>query len=495
MAQSGGPIGRYILGQSRTALPLIGAAEAAGLSRRSRVYKSCLKAIIDGRLWPGARMPAARDLAREWGISRNTIDEALLQLAADGFLERRVGDGTYVAQQLPGRLAEQPREPRAASRAGQRALERFSAGARTAVDTHVAHGMPRPRAFLGAFPALELFPLRLWQRLTARRLRDGRRLLGYFPSMGYAPLREATCRHLALTRGVVCAPEQVMILNSAMQALDLIVRVVLERGDEACVEEGGYPNVRVALSMAGVKHSAIRVDAEGMDVGAMRGRAPGLVHVTPAVHYSTGAQLSLKRRLALLRLAERNGAWIVEDDYWGEFTHDGRPLETLQALDRGGRVLHVGSFSSSVFPSLRLAYLVIPAPMVAVFEAVRAQTDDHTHGIHQAVLADFIDEGHLSAHLRRMRPIYKERRDVLLEACARWLPRCKSGPATAGLSVALNLPRGEADTALRERASKLGLDLMQLSRFDPALNGFLMGFAALTPSTIRDGVKRLATRL
>jgi GntR family transcriptional regulator/MocR family aminotransferase len=486
------------LGQSVVAaVTLIDGAEAAGLSRRSRVYKSCLKAILDGRLWPGARMPAARELARAWEISRNTIDEALLQLQADGFLERRVGDGTYVAERLPGRLAEQPREPRAASRAGQRALERYSAGARTAVDSHVPHGMPRPRAILGAFPALDLFPLRLWQRLTARRLRDGRRLLGYFPSMGYEPLREATCRHLALTRGVVCTPEQVMILNSAMQALDLIVRVVIERGDEAWVEEGGYPNVRVALSMANVKHSAIRVDAEGLDVGAIqsRARAPGLVHVTPAVHYSTGAQLSLKRRLALLRWAERTGAWIVEDDFWGEFTHEGRPLETLQSLDRGGRVLHVGSFSSSVFPSLRLAYLVIPPAMVPVFEAVRAQTDDPTHGIQQAVLAVFIDEGHLSAHLRRMRPIYKERRDVLLEACAKWLPRCEPGPATAGFSVALNVPRGQPDTALRERAGKLGLDLMQLSRFDPALNGFLMGFAALTPAAIRDGVKRLATLL
>ncbi|HET6265097.1 MAG TPA: aminotransferase class I/II-fold pyridoxal phosphate-dependent enzyme, partial [Usitatibacter sp.] len=230
--------------RTQIAFGLLEGTEAEGLSRRTRIYKSCLKAILDGRLWPGARLPSARELAREWKVARNTIDEALLQLQADGLLERRVGDGTYVAERLPARLAEAPRAPRPASRAGQLALEKFSEGARTAVGTHVPHGMPRPRAFLGAFAATDLFPLRTWQRLTARRLRDGRRLLGYFPSMGYAPLREAASRYLALSRGIVCAPEQVMILTSAMQAVDLIARVLLDHGDQAWVEEGGYPNVR-----------------------------------------------------------------------------------------------------------------------------------------------------------------------------------------------------------------------------------------------------------
>jgi GntR family transcriptional regulator/MocR family aminotransferase len=470
---------------------------AARLTTRSLVYKSCLKAILDGRLWPGARLPSSRSLASDWKIARNTIDDALMQLQADGFLERRTGDGTYVARRLPVLLGAGtlPRM-RPASRAGRLAVATFSAWARSAVDTHVPQAAPRPRAFLAAFPALEAFPLRLWQRLTARCLRsEARGLLHYFPSMGYGPLREATARHLALTRGVVCSPDQVMILNSSMQALDLAGRVLLERGDEAWIEAGGYPNVRVSLSMSGPKLVPVPVDDEGLDVKAGRARSRGavLAHVTPACHYATGAPMSLKRRLALLQWAESAGAWIVEDDYQGEFHYDERPVETLYSLDRGARVLHVGTFTNALFPSLRLSYLVIPLAMCEVFEAVRAQLDDHTHGIHQAVLADFIDEGHLSAQIRRMRAIYKERRDALLGACDHHLGPGLLGPAVAGMSVALHLPRAVDDRALRQRGAGAGLELMPLSRYDASLNGLLLGYTALTPAAIREGMRKLAT--
>jgi GntR family transcriptional regulator/MocR family aminotransferase len=470
--------------------------EARRLTRRSLVYKSCLKAILDGRLWPGARLPAARELARDWKVARNTIDEALMQLQADGFLDRRTGDGTYVARQLPVRVLDgTPARTRPASRAGRLAVATFSAWARSAVDSHLPQAAPRPRAFLAASPALEGFPLRLWQRLTARCLRnESRGLLNYFPPMGYGPLREATARHLALTRGVVCSPDQVMILNSSIQGLDLIGRVLLERGDEAWVEAGGYPNVRVSLSMSGVKPVGVPVDEEGLDVGAGRARARGavLAHVTPACHYATGAPMSLKRRLALLQWAELAGAWIVEDDYQGEFHYEDRPVETLYSLDRSARVLHLGTFTNSLFPSLRLSYMVIPHSMCEVFEAVRAQLDDHTHGIHQAVLADFIDEGHLGSHLRRMRPIYRERRDALLGAFDRHLRVGTLGPAVAGMSVALHLPRAIDDRALRRRGTEAGLELMPLSRYDASLNGLLLGYTALTPAQIRDGVRRLS---
>jgi len=349
---------------------------------------------------------------------------------------------------------------------------------------------------MGGFPALDAFPIELWQRLTARRLRnDGRALLAYFPSMGHGPLREAAARHLALVRGVVCSPDQVMILNSSIQGVDLIGRVLAERGDEAWVEEAGYPNVRVSLSMSGVKTVNVPVDGEGIDVAAGRARARDavLAHVTPACHYATGARLSLKRRLALLPWAESAGAWIVEDDYQGEFNYEARPPETLYSLDRGARVLHLGTFTNSMFPSLRLSYLVIPPSMCAVFEAVRAQLDDHTHGISQAVLADFINEGHFSAHLRRMRPIYRERRDALLDACDRYLPQGTPGPALAGMNMALHLPRSIPDRTLRARGLEAGLALMPLSRYHAALNGLHLGFTALTPAQIRDGARRLAT--
>jgi GntR family transcriptional regulator/MocR family aminotransferase len=477
-------------------IALLEGPEVAGMSRATQVYKTCLEAILDGRLWRGARLPSARELAGEWGIARNTIDEALMQLQADGFLERRVGDGTYVAQQLPARFGSQePRKMRAASRAGQMALETFSAWAQSAVSSHVPQAAPRPRAFMGGFPALDAFPLAQWQRIHARRMRsEGSALLTYFPTMGYGPLREAVARHLSSGRGVVCSPDQVMILTSSIQGLDLIARVLAERGDEVWMEESGYPNVRVSLSMSGVKPVGVPVDDEGLDVAAGRARARNatLVHVSPACSYATGAQLSLRRRLALLQWAESAGAWIVEDDYQGEFTHEGRPLETLYSLDRGARVLHLGTFTNSMFPSLRLSYMVIPPAMCAVFEAVRSQLDDHTHGISQAVLADFIEEGHFAAHLRRMRPIYRERREALLEACERYLPRATVGAAVAGMNVALHLPRSIPDRSLRDRGGAAGLALMPLSRYAPGLNGLHLGFTALAPAAIREGARRLA---
>jgi len=288
-----------------------------------------------------------------------------------------------------------------------------------------------------------------------------------------------------------------MILTSSIQGLDLIGRVLAERGDEVWVEEAGYPNVSVSLSMSGVKPVAIRVDEEGLDISAARARSrtATLVHVAPACNYATGAQLSAKRRLELLQWAEGTGAWIVEDDYQGEFVHEGRPLETLYSLDRGARVLHLGTFTNSMFPSLRLAYLVIPTAMCAVFAAVRSQLDDHTHGFAQAVLADFIDEGHFASHLRRMRALYRERRDALVDACDRHLPRATLGPTFAGMNAALHLPRSMPDRSLREQGAQAGLALMPLSRFHPALNGLHLGYTALTPAAIRDGARRLAALL
>ena len=196
--------------------------------------------------------------------------------------------------------------------------------------------------------------------------------------------------------------------------------------------------------------------------------------------------------MALLQWAEKARAWVVEDDYQGDFTHEGHALETLYALDRGARVLHVGTFTTALFPSLRLSYLVIPAPMCEVFEAVRMQLDDHTHGIAQAVLADFIDEGHLAAHLRRMRPIYRERRDVLVDAFSRHLPEARLSPCLAGMHATLHLPPKVEDRALRQRGFDAGLSLMPLSRYSSRFNGLLLGFTALTPPQIREGAKKVA---
>jgi GntR family transcriptional regulator/MocR family aminotransferase len=322
-------------------------------------------------------------------------------------------------------------------------------------------------------------------------------LLGYFPSLGHSPLREATARHLASTRGIACDPAQVMILNSSMQAADLIARVLLERGDAVWIEDPCFPNLRSVLSMSGARIVPVPVDAHGLaiDEGARRG-APALVYVTPSCQYPTGVVLSLERRLALLRHAETCGAWIIEDDYQSEFTYTGRPVASIHSLDRSERTLYIGTFTNSVFPSLRLAYVVLPSPLVPVFEAVRRQLDDHTHGAMQAVLADFMDGGHFNAHLRRMRLLYHGRRDALIAACARSLPATAIlGPATSGMNAALHLPARFADVGVAARAAAAGVRVQPLSRYasgTKAGNGLLLGYTALTERRIAAGIARLA---
>jgi GntR family transcriptional regulator/MocR family aminotransferase len=480
-------------------MPLNTGPGMEGLGLRAQIYKTCLDAIFDGRLAPGTRLPSARQLALDWKVARNTVDEAIAELQSAGFVIRRVGDGTFVARDVPRPRSGKIRAP---SAIGRSALRTVSARGRRTSTAYSPASQPRPEAFVGGLPALDQFPVDLWRRLVARRLRSsGRALLGYVDPMGYLPLRESTARHLATTRGIVCSAEQVMIVYSSVQAVDLVVRVLLDPGDAAVVEDPGFPNLHVTLAMTGTRVIPVPVDAGGIDVarGVHAIRDAGLVYVTASCQYPTGVPLALERRLDLLRWAERTGAWIVEDDYQSEFTYEGRPIAAIHSLDRSERVLYLGTFSGSVFPSLRLAYLVLPKPLVAVFRAIRAQLDDHTHGLAQAVLADFIDGGHFSAHLRRMRSIYLARRDALRAACARELSgRARLGPTVSGMSAALHLPARISDRGFVARAHGAGLRLMPLSRYCAGaarLNGLLLGYAALSERQIAAGVVRLAALL
>jgi len=479
-------------------VPLLTGPGADGLSLRDQIYKTCLAGIVDGRLAAGARLPSARQLAHDWRISRNTVDDAIAQLHAEGFLVRRVGDGTFVAPQPRSTpLARTKRRPPSAL--GRKALAGVSAWGRSATSSYTPASVPRAEPFLAGMAALDAFPLALWRRLAARRWRiGGGALLGYFPSLGHGPLCEATARHLAIARGVECDPGQIMILNSSMQAVDLVARVLLERTDSVWIEDPCLPNLRAVLAMSGARIVPIPVDAHGLDVkeGARVAPSAALVYVTPSCQYPTGVTLSLERRLALLRHAELSGAWILEDDFQSEFTYQGRPIASLHSLDRGERTLYIGTFTNSVFPSLRLAYVVLPRNLVPVFEAIRRQSDDNTHGYMQAVLADFLDGGHFSAHLRKMRSLYHERRDALVSACARWLPDTVThGPATSGMHVALRLPARLPDQAVAARAASAGLRVQPLSRYASGThrhNGLLLGYTALTERRITAGIARLA---
>ncbi|HVT57096.1 MAG TPA: PLP-dependent aminotransferase family protein [Thermoanaerobaculia bacterium] len=493
-----------------------------------QIYQRIRKAILAGNLGPGARLPSTRTLAADLGVSRITTELAYAQLDSEGFLVRRVGAGTFVGQFQPaGRLHPRPavaaarpgaagnptpggiagqgrvrgREEAAPARAEPRCLSRRGqtiAGAGACVEPIAV------QAFNAGLPALEAFPVQTWNRLLARRCRlSGAQLLGYGEPAGFRPLREAVAEYLAAARGVACNPEQVIILTSSQQALDLAARLLLDPGDAAWLEEPGYPGARAALLAAGGRIVPVPVDERGLDVEAGRALAPAarLAYVTPSHQYPTGATMSLERRLALVRWAESAGAWVLEDDYDSEFRYSGRPLAALQGLDSSRRVIYIGTFSKVMFPSLRLAYLVTPDDLVDAFVAAVSLTVGHAPQLAQAVLADFLAQGQFSAHLRKMRALYGERRELFLRAAAAELGgRLRLGPSDAGLQVAAYLADGGADgegddRAVAQRGARHGLSLVPLSRYylgDRARPGLLLGYAGLAPAAARQGLRRLA---
>jgi len=468
-----------------------------------QLYDGLRTAILAGTLPPGTRLPASRGLARELGVSRNTVLNAYEQLLAEGYLEGRAGSGTFVPQSLPEDLLQvrKVEKTHRAVRPVRRSLsQRGELLAGTSVSVSRGRGQPRP--FRPGVPAFDAFPFRIWNRLVARRWkRPTAELLGYGDPAGYGPLREALAAHLATARAVRCDPEQVILVNGSQQALDLTTRLLLDPGDVTWVEDPCYPGARGALQAAGARVVSVPVDGEGLDVAAGIARSPQarLVYVTPSHQYPLGVTMSLSRRLALLDWARRAGAWIVEDDYDSEFRYAGRPLAALQGLDRDGRVIYVGTFSKVLFPSLRLGYLVVPPDLAGPFAAACAVTDRHAPTPIQAVVADFIAEGHFVRHVRRMRTLYAERQAVLLRAARRELDGLLEVNANeTGLHLIGWLADGEDDRAVSDAVLAAGVEAPALSAYHavpPPRGGLLLGYAACEPRLIRDGVRRLAGAL
>jgi len=362
--------------------------------------------ILAGRLRPGARLPATRDLAGQYGLARGTIVNAFEQLKSEGYLSGSVGSGTYVNETLPDELLQVGRPAGARRPAGGPPRRRLSGFGRRVAP--LPEYDPRPaRAFRTDLPALDLFPTALWAQIAARRWRRASRslLLGCGP-LGYPPLREATADYLRTSRGVRCAAEQVAIVSGVQEALDLAARVLLDPGDRVCLEEPGYVGAARVLEACGARISAVPVDGEGMALPGPRLAGARLAYVTPAHQFPLGTSMSLPRRLALLDWARRSGALLFEDDYDSEYRYSGRPLPALQGLDRHGLVLFAGSFSKVLFPSLRLGYLVIPEDLVDRFAAAKSVASRHAPPFEQAVLSEFITEGHFGRHVRRMREVY-----------------------------------------------------------------------------------------
>jgi len=463
------------------------------------LYASLRAQILEGRLRPGARLPATRELAGQYGLSRGTIVNAFEQLRAEGYLQGRVGSGTHVSRVLPDDLLHVRSRPGARQTAQPSPRRHVSDYARRVGPFPM--GEPRPlRAFRANQPALDLFPADLWAQITARRLRraSGNLLMGCNP-LGYRPLRNAVADYLSTSRGVKCVPEQVVILSGVQEALDLVARLFLNPGDRVCMESPGYVGAAIVFEAVGAKVSGIPVDQEGMELQESRLQGARVVYVTPAHQFPLGITMSLPRRLALLEWARKSGALILEDDYDSEFRYSGRPVPALQGLDRNGLVLFAGSFSKVLFPSLRLGYLVVPLDLVDRFAATTSVTNRHAPLLEQAVLCDFIAEGHFGRHVRRMREVYAARLSVLLHEARQSLAGLvEISGVEAGLQTVGWLCEGINGEAAAKAAAARDVEvtpLAQFSRGRVAREGLQLGFSAVDAAEIRRGVRELAAAL
>jgi GntR family transcriptional regulator / MocR family aminotransferase len=481
-----------------TATVTLDRSSATALYRQ--LYDQLRDAILSGRLSPGTRLPSTREFADDLGIARNTVLNAFEQLYAESYLERRVGDGTYVSAQLPDDLlrVKNSRSARERSKTNGRPSSKYINFLTTTPGNYT--GPPRP--FRTGTPALDAFPYKLWGRLLARRWsRSAATILPYSDSAGYLPLREAIASYLSTTRGVQCTAEQVIITSGSQHALEIVTRTLLKSGDAAWIEDPGFLGARAALTAAGARVVPVPVDADGLNIsaGLERCAEPRLIYVTPSHQYPLGMTLTLSRRLALLKLAAERGAWIIEDDYDSEFRYVGRPLAALQGLDTDQRVIYIGTFSKVLFPSIRIGYIIAPSDLFPAFVRARCLAGHQSPTLEQAVLADFIGEGHFARHIRRMRALYAERQQTLLKAGRSELNGLlEIKPGAAGMHLIGWLPEDIDDTSAFRAATAAGVEVTPVSAYSikPQKRGALrLGYTGYKPREIWRATRQLATAL
>jgi GntR family transcriptional regulator/MocR family aminotransferase len=474
-------------------------AREPGVPAYRWLYSGLRAQILEGRLRSGTQLPATRDLARQYGLSRGTIVSAFEELKAEGYVEGTMGSGTYVSKVLPEELLQVETSTRSKPASQARQHRHISDYARRVKLFGNLEVRPT-RAFRANVPALDLFPATLWAKTTARRLRSAStNLLLACDPMGYGPLRDAVADYLNTSRGVKCTAEQVAIVSGVQEALDLAARLFLNSGDKVCMEDPGYTGAAMAFEAVGARVTAIGLDDEGMELREAKLQGARVVYITPGHQFPMGVTMSLARRLALLDWARKSGALIFEDDYDSEYRYEGRPVPAMQGLDRSGLVLFAGSFSKVLFPSLRLGYLVVPTDLVDYFAATLSVTTRHAPLLEQAVLCDFMTAGHFGRHLRRMREIYAERLSVLLEGARENLAGLlEISGVEAGLQTAGLLQAGVDGESAAKAAAERNVNVIPLSRYARGRierEGLQLGFAAVDAREIRRGVRELAVTL
>lgn len=446
----------------------------AALPLRARVQRAIRQLILDGALEVGRPLPASRALAQSLGVSRDTVEAAYSQLDAEGFIERRVGSGSFVsqrAQRLPGSGQSPPLQGRSAARLSQRGGAMFAGGG--------VRDFLAPRAFAPGVPETRSFPLATWERLQRQVLKEhGTRALLHSPPQGMQALRCAIADYINLERGARATPERIF------------------------VEDPVYHGARKAFDAAGLECVPVPLDDDGLCVEQLLaasqgpGATPRAVFLTPSHQFPSGTTLSLDRRLAVIEWARQNDSWIIEDDYDSEFHYDGKPTSCVQGLDPHTRTLYIGTFTKSMFPGLRIGYMLLPPALVAPMTVARTLLDGHSAPIPQLTLARFIDGGHFGAHVRSMRAVYAQRRDMLARLVREHLaefvtPRVPAG----GMQMPCVFIRDIPERAAVDAARRAGIDLQGLSALHASGRqgaGFLMGFAAHAPHELESAVMTLA---
>jgi GntR family transcriptional regulator/MocR family aminotransferase len=480
--------------------PIIVIDRDAEMPLHRQVYDGYREAILRGDLAPGQKILSSRELASEIRVSRFPVLHAYAQLLAEGYFESQVGSGTYISTTLPEQMMSSDHQTASS--------EEVISGHRPTARRNVVYPKREMGSILqgwGSFglhqPAFDQFPFPVWSTLVDRHSRNpAASAIHRIDPMGSKRFRQEICAYLRTARAVKCEPEQIMIVSGSQQALDITARVLLDPGDAVFVEEPGYDLERTLLTAAGCRLKLLPVDNEGMDITkAARHQGVKAAFVTPSHQFPLGYTMSATRRLMLLNWAQSSSAWIVEDDYDSEYRFDTKPIASLQGLDVNSRVIYIGTFSKILFPSLRIGYIVIPRDLVELFAAVRFAMDIFPPFLNQEVLADFMEQGHFGRHVRKMRQILGERRNVLVDSI-----RNEFGDflevhgSDAGMHVSVTLPAGFNDREISDRASRERLWLWPLSRYYSGKrprHGFVLGFGSTPTEQIPAAVNRMRALL
>ncbi len=473
-----------------------------------QLYEEIRRAILSGRLARGQRVPSTRALAESLGISRATVTLAYEFLLSEGYLQSATGSGTYVCRQLPEAMMRTDIKDGKRRATLENALPKKSQKRLSKYGNYLrdkpwfAYGEDEPEIqFSFGRPDMDEFPWRAWMQIVAQVVKKQEFHLLDCPSksQGYLPLRQAIAGHLSKSRAVSCSPEQIIIVNGSQQGIDLVTRVMVDRGDTVGIESPGYIGAKKAFEVAGAQLHGFPVDESGIVLDQLQDPALAnmkLIYLTPSHQFPTGVVMSLPRRLELLNWAQRTGTFIIEDDYDSEYRYSGRPVPSLAGLDHSESVIYIGTFSKILLPALRLGYLVVPTSLIDVFSRAKFLADRHSPLLYQETLAEFIKAGHLERHIRRMRTLYEHRRELVIAALKREFGESvEIKGENAGINMLIRLHQRFNDDEFLKRARELGVGLVKASQFylqDAPPHEFLLNYAGLKDETLEVGIKRLA---